>query len=107
MDSLILLTEVAMVGVPIWAFVRLRRRVAAGELARWRGVGYYTLWLLLPLLLYLFVFGLLVAAEAVFGIAVVSEGMGRTLLPLVIAGLVIWSMAIGLFIASLFFIQPR
>lgn len=91
------LYELAMLVVPIYGFVALRRRVKRRTLAKLRAFSYYTGLVAAPIALYILFFFSLVAIDNVTQVGVISEGLARTLFLMVGFGLLIWLVSSILF----------
>ena len=88
------------VALQAWAWRRLLRRVAAGEVARLEGSVRYGGWAVVPLLLLVAFFFGLVGLEELFDSAIIPELLGRAALP--IAMLLLGVAALGWLCFSVF-----
>ncbi len=92
----------AMLVLPIYAFIVLRRRVKRGMLIKVRAFWYYAGLVVTPVISYvLFFFGLIGIWE-VARIGLITEGLGRSFLLVTGLGAIIWlvsSMIFGVVMA--------
>jgi len=84
------LYALAMVVLPPYGFIVLRKRVKEGMLTKPRAFLYYAGLVLAPIILYAAFFFLLVGLEEVTRLAIVTEGLARTFLLAVGIGVVLW-----------------
>ena len=92
----------AILIVPVVAGRVLLRRSRAGAIGRLKGVGFYALAVLSPILLYLGVFFAMVGIEELTGKAIIPEEIGRSLLIVVGFGLLVWLSALVIYIIAAF-----
>jgi hypothetical protein len=99
--------ELAMLVVPVAGFVAFRRRVLRQALtpagALWRYAGL----VLLPIAIAIAFFFLLIGIEELTDFAPITEEMGRGFPLLIVAGLVIWLIAIMAFGLTLAFTRRQ
>ncbi len=86
--------------VPVVAGRALLRRTRAGAISRLKGVGLYALRVLSPTLLYLGVFFAMVGIEELTGSAIIPEEIGRSLLIVVGFGLLVWLLALVIYVIA-------
>ncbi|MEW5974860.1 MAG: hypothetical protein AB1898_03525 [Acidobacteriota bacterium] len=93
--ALNLLALAASIAVPLIAFWRLRRRVRLGLLSKSRAIALFWLLAFLPPIAFVGGFFSLVGLEELTGMAIISEGLGRSFFLVVgflIAMAVLWSL---------------
>ena len=85
--------ELVMLGMPIYAFITLRRRVKRGMLAKVRAFWYYVGIVVAPIIFYVvFFFGLIGVGE-VAHVGLIPESLGRSFLLVTGLGVIIWLVA--------------
>jgi hypothetical protein len=88
---------IGIVVLPVVAFIVIWRRVKRGTLAKLRAFLYYAgLVLTLPILYVAFFFAM-VGIEELTRAAIVTEGLGRTFLPAVGLGVMLWLLSAVVF----------
>ncbi len=97
MDWLIPVYELAMLIVPVYAFIVLRRRVKRMTMEKTRAFWLYVGYVIAPVLLFGLFFLTLVGVEEITGYAIIGEGLARGFLILVALGVSIWLLAIAIF----------
>jgi hypothetical protein len=95
--------ELAMLVVPVAGFVAYRRRVVRQALAPSAALWRYAALVMAPIVVAVTFFSLLVGIEEFTDLAPLTEEMGRGFPLLIVAGLVIWLIAIMAFGLTLAF----
>ena len=85
--------EVVMLGMPIYAFITLRRRVKRGMLSKVRAFWYYVGIVAAPIIFYVVFFLGLMGIEEVAHVGLITEGLGRSFLLVTGLGIIIWLVA--------------
>lgn len=88
----------AILVVPFAAGRVLLRRLRSGAVGRLWSIGLYALATLAPPALYLSVFFALVGIEELTGSALIPEEIGRSLLLVVSFGLLVWLLALVIYV---------
>ncbi len=105
MESILQLYQFAMVVLPVYGFVSLRKRIRSGELSRSRAALRYSGIVFAPMLAYTALFLLAIGVESVMGATLASEEITRSF-PLAIAlGLAVWLLSVMVFAVGLYFVR--
>lgn len=80
----------AMLVLPIYAFIIFRRRVKRGMLTKIRAFWYYVGLVVAPVISYILFFLGLIGIEEVTHFGLTSEGLGRSFLLVVGLGVIVW-----------------
>jgi hypothetical protein len=105
MDSILQLYQLAMVVLPVYGFVSLRKRIRYGGLSRKRAALRYAGMVFAPMLAYAAVFLLSIGVETVLDVNLASEEIARSF-PLAIAlGLVVWLLSVMVFAVGMYFVR--
>jgi hypothetical protein len=105
MESILQLYQLAMVVLPVYGFVSLRKRIRFGGLSKKRAALRYAAMLFAPMLAYAAVFLLALGVETVVDVNLVTEEVARSA-PLAIAlGLVVWLVSILVFAVGMVFVS--
>ena len=104
MESILQLYQFAMVVLPVYGFVSLRKRIRFGGLSKKRAALRYAGMVFAPMLAYVAVFLLAIGVEMVVDVNLVTEEIARSA-PLAIAlGLVVWLVSNMVFAVGLVFV---
>jgi len=95
----------AVILVPIASAVVLRRRVSGGRISKGRACGLFAALALSPVAFYLGFFFALVGLEELTKQALISEGLGRGVVLVVAAGVLVAAFSMVAFAMSLMFIR--
>jgi hypothetical protein len=105
MESFLQLYQLAMVVLPVYGFVSLRKQIRRGELSRKRAALRYAAMIFAPMPAFAAVYMLAVGAESVLAVNLISEEIARTF-PLAIAlGLSVWLLSVVVFVIGLYFVK--
>ena len=105
MESILQLYQLAMVVLPVYGFVSLRKRIRYGGLSRKRAALRYAGMVFAPMLAYAAVFLLSIGVESVLDVNLASEEIARSF-PLAIAlGLVVWLVSVMVFAVGMCFLR--
>lgn len=96
--------EVAILVVPVYAFIALRRRIRHKGLTKIRAFWYYIGFVISPVALYALFFLSMVGIEEVTKMSMITEGLARSVLSLIGLGLVVWLISSIIFMIALSFI---
>jgi hypothetical protein len=99
--------ELAILVVPVVGFVAYRRRVVRQTLAPGAALWRYAALVMVPIVVAVAFLALLIGIEEFTDFAPITEEMGRGLPLLIVAGLVIWLIAIMAFGLGLVFTRRR
>ena len=99
--------EIAMIVLPVYAFITIRRRAKQGVLRKSRAMLSYAALVFAPVLVYSLFFFALIAFEELTAISVVPEELARTFLLLVGFGFAICLVATCIFGAAVLFIKKQ
>ena len=105
MESVLQLYGLAMVVLPVYVFVSLRKQLRLGHLTKAVALLHYIGLVFAPIVVYACVFGLAVAIEALTPYNVLSEEAGRSFVLAIVLGVLIWLLATTIFALSLLFVQ--
>ena len=97
--------ELVMVILPVFAFVAFHRRVKRGVLAKSGALWRSSSLVVVPVVGFVLFFFCLVGIEELTSLSLLSEGLGRSFLPLVGLGAAIWLVSTLVFAASLLFVS--
>ena len=97
--------EVFMLVVPVYGFIAFRRRVKQKVLTKARAFLYYTGLVISPVAIYTVLFLGLIGIEEVTKVAIITEGLARSVFILVGFGLVVWLVSMIIFGMTLTFIH--
>ena len=97
--------ELAMIVLPVYAFIEVRGRVKSGSMGRVRAVLRYAAIVIAPVCLYVLFYCSLIGFEELTRISVITEGLARTFFLLVGMGVAIGIVSILTFGAALLFMK--
>ncbi len=95
--------ELVMLGMPIYAFITLRRRVKRGILTKVRAFWYYAGLVVAPVISYILFFLGLVGIWEVAHISLITEGLGRSFFLVTGLGAIIWLVSSMIFGVAMVF----
>ena len=104
-EWVLLLYGLAMLVLPVYAFIALLRRVKRGMLAKVRAFWYYAGLVVAPVIFYVLFFLALAGIWEIARISLITEGLGRSFLPVTGLGLMIWLVSSIIFGVALAFIK--
>jgi uncharacterized membrane protein (DUF485 family) len=105
MESILQLYQLAMVVLPVYGFVSLRKRIRYGGLSKKRAALRYAGMVFAPMLAYAAVFLLAIGVETILDANLASEEIARSF-PLAIAlGLVVWLVSVMVFAVGMCFVR--
>ena len=105
MESILQLYGLAMVVLPVFAFVSLRKKIRNDGMAKRSALVRYAGIVVTPILGYALAFGLALGVEAVSPFSVVPEEVARSFLLAVVLGVLIWLLSIMIFALGLILIR--
>ena len=104
MESIQQLYQLAMLVLPVYGFVSLRKRIRYGGLSKKRAALHYVGMVFAPMLAYAAAFLVAIGVEAVLDVNLASEEIARSF-PLAIAlGLVVWLVSVMVFAVGMVFV---
>jgi uncharacterized membrane protein (DUF485 family) len=105
MESILQLYQLAMVVLPVYGFVSLRKQIRFGRLSKKRALLRYAGMVFAPMLAYTAVYFLAIGAETVLDVNLAPEEIARSF-PLAIAlGLAAWLLSVIVFAAGMYFVR--
>ena len=105
MESILQLYGLAMVILPVYAFVSLRKKIRHEGMFKRSALIRYAGIVVTPILGYAVAFGLALGVEAVSPFSVVSEEVARSFVLAVVLGVLLWLLANMIFALSLILIR--
>ena len=105
MESILQLYGLAMVVLPVYAFVSLRKRIRYERLSKKAALLRYAGLVAAPIPGYAVAFGLALAVEAVSPFSVISEEAARSFVLAVVLGVIVWLLATAIFALGLLFVR--
>ena len=105
MESMLQLYGLAMVVLPVYAFVSLRKKIRYERMSKKAALMRYVGLVVAPILGYAVVFGLAVGVEAVSHFAVISEESARSFPLAVVLAVIVWLLATAIFALGLLFVR--
>jgi multidrug efflux pump subunit AcrB len=105
MDSILQLYGLAMVVLPVYAFVSLRKKIRHEGMPKRSALIRYAGIVFTPILGYAVAFGLALGVEAVSPFSLISEEVARSFVLAVVLGVLIWLLAITIFVSGLILIR--
>jgi hypothetical protein len=100
------LYELAMVVLPIYCFVALRRRVVRHGFPKYRALRRYVVFVVLPVIAYALLYIGLAGLEQLTKAALIPAEMARSFFILIGAGIAVWLLASIVFAVVLLFVSP-
>ena len=105
MESILQLYQLAMVVLPVYGFVSLRKRIRYGGLSKKRAALRYAGMVFAPMLAYAAVFLLAIGVETLVDVNLASEESARSF-PLAIAlGMMVWLVSVTVFAVGMYFVR--
>ena len=105
MESILQLYQLAMVVLPVYGFVSLRKRIRYGGLSKKRAALRYAGMMFAPMLAYAAVFLLAIGVETLVDVNVVSEEIARSAALAIALGLVVWLVSVMVFAVGMIFVS--
>ena len=105
MESVLQLYGMAMVVLPVVAFVSLRKRVRHEGLSRQAALTRYAAMVVMPVLAYAVVFALALGVETVAPLSLGAEEIGESVVLAVVLGVLVWLLALAVFALGLIFVR--
>ena len=107
MDSLVQLYGMAMVVLPVVAFVSLRKRIRYEGMSRRGALARYAAQVAMPILAYGGLFALALGVEAVAPVSLVEKGVRESFALAIVLGVLVWLLSITIFALGLMFVAAR
>jgi hypothetical protein len=104
-EWVLLLYWLAMLVMPIYAFITFFFRVKRGVEEKSRAIRYYAGIVISPVILYCLFFWGIVILEEVGQIDLVTEGLAKSFFVVIGIGLIIWLVSLVVFILTLTFLR--
>ena len=104
-EWVLLLYWLAMLVVPIYAFITFLLRVKRGVEEKPRAIRTYAAIVFIPIILYCLLFLGLVGLENLAQIDLLTEGLARNFVLVIGIGLIIWLLSLFVFILTLAFLR--
>jgi len=105
MESVLQLFGMAMVVLPVVAFVSLRRKIRHEGLSKRAAMLRYAGVVVMPVAAYAVAFGLALGVEPLTPWSLVSEEVSRSFVLAVVLGVLVWLLAMAVFALGLLFIH--
>ncbi len=105
MESVLQLYGLAMVVLPVYAFVSLRKRIRLEYLAKSVALLRYAGLVIAPVVGYVCVFALALGVEEVMHFDLISEEAVRSFALAVVLGMLVWFVGIAVFSLGLLFVE--
>lgn len=105
MDSILQLYGLAMVVLPVYGFVSLRKKIRHEGMPRSTALLRYAGVVIAPVVAYACLFGLALGLEAVTPLNPVSEEAARSFVLAIVLGGFVWLLAITIFSLGLLFLR--
>lgn len=105
MESVLQLYGLAMVVLPVYAFVSIRKKIRYERLPKKTALMRYAGLVVAPIVGYAVAFGLAVGVETVFPVSVISEEAARSFVLAMVLGIILWLLATVMFAFGLFFVR--
>ena len=105
MESMLQLYGLAMVVLPVYSFVSLRKKIRYEQLSKKAALMRYVGLVVAPIIGYAAAFGLALGIEAVSPLSVISEEAARSFVLAMVLGVIVWLLATVMFGLSLFFVR--
>ena len=106
MDSLVQLYGMAMVVLPVIAFVSLRKRIRYEGMSRRGALARYAAQVVMPILAYGGLFALALGVEAVAPVSLVEKRVRESFALAIVLGALVWLLSITIFALGLMFVRP-
>lgn len=108
MESILQLYGLAMVVLPVYGFVSLRKRIRHAGMQKTAALLRYMGVVVAPIAAYACLFGLALGIEAVTPFNPISEEAARSFVLAIVLGVVVWLLATTVFSLGLLFVHdPR
>ena len=104
LDSLVQLYGMAMVVLPVIAFVSLRKRIRYEGMSRRGALARYAAQVVMPILAYGGLFALALGVEAVAPVSLVEKGVRESFALAIVLGALVWLLSITIFALGLMFV---
>ncbi len=105
MESILQLYQLAMVALPVYAFVSLRKLIRYGGLAKTRASLRYAAIVFAPMLLYTAIYFVAIGVEELLGISLVAGEFARSFPLAIVLGLVVWLFSVLVFVVAACFVN--
>ncbi len=105
MESILQLYQLAMLVMPVYGFVSLRKRIRYTGLSKTRAALRYAGMVFAPMLAYAAAYFLAIGVEMVLGVNLVSEEIARSFPLAIVLGLAVWLISVTAFAVGLYFVR--
>jgi uncharacterized membrane protein (DUF485 family) len=105
MESVLQLYQLAMLVLPVYGYVSLRKRIRYGELSKKRAALRYAGMVFAPMLAYAAVFLLAIGVETVLDVNLAREEIARSFSLAIALGLVVWLVSVTVFAVGMYFVK--
>jgi hypothetical protein len=105
MESILQLYQLAMLVLPVYGFVSLRKRIRHSGLSKKRASLRYAGMVFAPMLAYTAVFFLAIGVEMLLGVNLLSEEIARSFPLAIVLGLAVWLLSITVFAVGAYFVR--
>lgn len=105
MESILQLYQLAMVVLPVYGFVSLRKQIRYGGLSKRRALSHYAAMVFAPMLAYTAVYFLAIGVETMWELNLAPEEISRSFPLAIVLGLAVWMLSVIVFAAGMYFIR--
>ena len=105
MESILQLYQLAMVVLPVYGFVSLRKQIRYGGLSKRRALLHYAAMVFAPMLAYTAVYFLAIGIETMWELNLAPEEISRSFPLAIVLGLAVWLLSVIVFVAGMSFIR--
>ena len=105
MESILQLYGLAMVVLPVYGFVSLRKKIRHDGMAKGAALLRYMAVVVAPIVGYACLFGLAFGVETVTPFNPISEETARSFVLAIVLGVLVWLLATAIFSLGLLFVQ--
>lgn len=105
MESILQLYQLAMVVLPVYGFVSLRKHIRYGGLSKKRALLRYAAMVFAPILAYTAVYFLAIGVETMLEVNLAPEEIARSFPLAIVLGLVVWLLSVIVFAAGMYFVR--
>lgn len=105
MESILQLYQLAMIVLPVYGFVSLRKQVRRSELTKRQAFLRYAGMVFTPMLAYAAVLVLVIGVETVLDVNLVSEEIARSFPLAMVLGSAVWLLSVMVFSVGIYFLR--
>ena len=105
MESILQLFQLAMIVLPVYGFVSLRKQIRYAGLSKKRAGLRYAGMVFSPMLAYAVAYFLVVGVDQVMDANLVDEDVARSFPLAIVLGMMVWLLSMSVFAIGLYFIK--